>query len=372
MNSLNQIPQQNPEGYGPKKPKILDVAKNSDYFKFKDKVIVTESGAYINKFPKLPLDTGMECTYCGCVSLILKSLDENVTYEQLMGLTASCYRANMHYGWNPASNILDLTNYFLGTNITDIALSCFGWECYQPENADIRDTAVMNSINTGIPVLILGGRYAPEWSILLGYERNDTGIKFFGRSYFDKNAPEDECFTENKYTFADKYPGERNPFLLRKIVNQTYTSPLKALKKSLETCILMFQPHEKIGYDAYNYMIESFRSNVFLSSWGSEGKIDTQIPVLADARRAASIYLKDSSELLTGENANKLKNVSHIYTELSEILNDISDHSDNYNLKTIRNNEKMRKYIVQKLEDCIVLEKNAHELIGAILNDWNK
>lgn len=371
MNAPKKIIKQCPEDYGPKKPEILELAKKSDYFKFSDKVIITETGAYIDNIPKLQWRIGMDCTYCGCVTLILRAIGANVTYEQLMGLTASCYRTSMFYGWNPASNILDLTNYYLGTDIKDNALHYYGWECYQSEKSDTWDEAVMNSINAGIPVLMLGGRRAPEWSILLGYEKNDTGIKFFGRSYFDEDASEDECFTKNKYTLADKYSGEFGPVFFRKASGQTASTPLETLKKSLETCLSMFQPHDKFGYDAYKYMIESFKTNVFLTSWGSEGEIDSELSALSDARRAASIYLRDSARLLTGDNAEKLNKASSVYAELAEALNNISDHSDHYNLCVIKNDEKLREEIAQTLENCLILEKNAHALIGTVLSDWN-
>ena len=61
----------------------------------------------------------------------------------------------------------------------------------------------------------------------------------------------------------------------------------------------MFKPHDNLGYSAYNKMIESFENNLFESQWNSEGDVCTIIENLADARRAASIYLNENSRLLS-------------------------------------------------------------------------
>ncbi len=327
-------------------------------------IIQTKNSVYIDNISPLAWNTSMECTYCGCVTRLLNALGCDAAYEQIMGLTASCFRTSLFYGWDAGSNILDLISYHLGTSITENMLHYYGWESYHPENADTRDREVMASLDKGIPVMVLGGRRAPEWSILLGYEKTADGVKFFGRSYFDKDAPSDECFTPNGYTWANNYPGEGEPLLFRK--GSERVSFEDALKKSLETCLAMFHPHEKFGYGAYTCMIDSFHNNSFLTRWGSEGEIQTIIVTLTDARRAAATFLKDSAELLTGINADKLRKVSSMYAEIHQILLSIVQH-ESFNSKMIQNSKDLRECFTEKLECCLVLERDAHKLIADIV-----
>lgn len=327
------------------------------------KLISTKNGVYIDKVPPLAWNTNRECTYSGCATLLLGALGCDTTYEQVMGLTASCFRTSLFYGWDPASNILDIINYHLGTSITENMLRYYGWESYHPENDETRDTKVMQSLNAGIPVLVLGGRGAPEWSILLGYENTADGVRFFGRSYFDKDAPAGECYTPNGYTWADHYPAEGTTLFRRCGDSVSYEN---ALRTSLETCLAMFRPHEKFGYGAYTCMINSFRENRFLTEWGPEGKIYTILITLADARRAAAVYLRDSAARFSGKNAEVLLKAAELYTQIHELLVPVVQPEE-LDPRRVANDREFRENTAQKLESCLALEREAHRWIHAFL-----
>jgi len=60
------------------------------------------NGRYIDGAAALGWDIPWRnCTYSGCAALLLNTMGIDVTYEQIMGLTGSCFRASMAYGWDP-------------------------------------------------------------------------------------------------------------------------------------------------------------------------------------------------------------------------------------------------------------------------------
>ena len=103
--------------------------------------------------------------------------------------------------------------------------------------------AIKASVDKGIPVLAWGLVNEPkDWS----------------------DATEEELLTDNKYSFFKIYLGEYPDEFLKlcdKLCDPT--SHLEALKLSLETCKKMFSPHEKMGYGAYKFAINSLKNNKY-------------------------------------------------------------------------------------------------------------
>ena len=274
----------------------------------------------------------------------------------------------MALGWDYGSNIVDITYHSLAMNMRNTTESrAYGLDCYNPTDANTRDIQVRNSIDSGVPVLVLGGRGVPEWSIVLGYEIEDGIVKFFGRSYCDEGAADDELYTENRYALTKNYPGEGLIKLFDKSCDPLL--PLEALRISLETCLEMFKPHEKFGYDAYNRMIQSFEENKFVTDWNSEGIIYTILINLTDARRAAYIYLNENAELLAGENKKKLLTTSSLYRDMFNTLMELKDEDD-FDRGIITASEQTRNKYAAKLRSCLERERQAHGIIREILDNW--
>jgi hypothetical protein len=312
------------------------------------------------------------------MTLLLNALGAKTTYEQVMGLTGSCYRASMAYGWDPGSTIVNITYWHqfvkTGKAVPDNNASLsYGIDytniydhSFKENDKDACEKLVQDSIKSGIPVLSLGGRFAPEWSIVLGYEISTEGTKYFGRSFFDENANENELFTDNRYVLADRFPAE---------CVHVYTkpcepiSPINALKISLETCLNMFKPHERFGYGAYERMVKSFENNEFKCDWSDTGDIDTIFICLTDARKAAFKYLLENANLLSGENKNDLLKVSSLYKNMYNILQGVLDDKD-FDGNIISQSENVRTKIIGELHTLVKLERNAHVIIGNILNNW--
>lgn len=357
MSEIAKIPSQKPESYKPsEKPEIVNLAEQKT-----SKVITTENGKYIDNVPQIKWGEWHECTYSGCMMLLLNALGARTTYEQVMGLTGSCYRASMAYGWDPGSSIVNITYFHLGINADQNANRLYGFDSFSIDDGVTRDEQVRNSIDSGIPVLILGGRCAPEWSIVLGYELTDGGTKYFGRSYFDNNAPDDEIYTENRYVLTNGYPGDWH-----KLFNKTCepTPALDALKLSLETCLKMFTPHDNFGYGAYDMMIKGFENNEF-------GHVCNIVGNLIDARRAAYVYLNVNARLLTGTNKSNLLAVSSLYNDIFNMLQDVLPYEKlhhGFDESTI--SAEIRKELIEALRKSAILERQLRDIVTDILTNW--
>lgn len=374
-NEVVKPTEQNPQGYGPSKPEILNLARRTQAF---NRVKFTNNGAYIDNVPTINFGEWHECTHSGCMMLLMNALNTETTYEYLMGVSGSCYRASMAYEWDFGSNIVSIIYALLGYGGDYYAHRACGLDYHNPINDENRDEKVCESIDAGIPVLVLGGRMVPEWSILLGYEKTNNGIKFFGRSYFDNDADEDELFTDNRYTLLNSYPGD-GIIKIFKICDPIY--PKEALKASLETCLNFFKPHEKFGFGAYRKMIDSFKINSFTSDFGitKGGAVSSILINLADARRAASIYLNGCLDLISGENKSRLSQVSALYSDLFNILNAVInnpvcrfENTPDFKFEMVVNNEELRNYVADELMKCMEIEQRIQDLVKVILGNWEK
>jgi len=394
MSESAKKPNQSPNSYSPHAPAIAHAMKNAA----KNKMITTENGAYIDSVPSLGFAIPWrECTFSGCMTLILNALGAKVTYERVMGLTGSCYRVSMVYGWDPGSNILHITTAHLGINSDENANRYFGIDAASIDmdrttNED-RVSMAKDSIDRGVPVLILGSRSPAEWGVLLGYEKTADGWQFFGRSYFDEMnysyvPAANAAFTANQYVFACNFPYKERLRVGGKIFSEACspTSALDALKASLETCLSMFQPHEKIGYGAYDKMIRSFVSNDFQTDWGGNDRtrddgVASIIRNLMDARRAAYLYLGESAGLLTGENKADLLTAASLYKEMFDTLQAVVPyeklrHGGGQSEFQARDfdqsamTEETRQEFAKALRRCRDCEVQAHGIVHKILDNW--
>ena len=382
MSETVKKPVQRPDSYKPgEKPGIVNLAEQKS-----SKVIFKNNGAYIDSVPPIGWGEWRECTYSGCMTLLLNALGAKATYEQVMGLTGSCYRASMAYGWDPGSNIVNITYAHLGINSDKNANRHYGIND-KPIDMDKttdeeREVMARESIDAGVPVLVLGSRGPAEWGVLLGYEKSPDGFKYFGRSYFDDEyydyvAAANEIFTDNKYVLACNFPKKERQMFWGKLFNDSCEpSPaLDALRVSLETCLEMFKPHERFGYGAYDKMIQGFENNKFKRDWGSDdnsrdGDVGSIIRNLTDARRAAHIYLTESAEILTGDNKAKLSKAASLYKGMFDTLQGVMPYEDDFDQNAMT--EETRRNFAEALRKCKDLEYKAHDIIKEILVNWER
>lgn len=212
---------------------------------------------------------------------------------------------------------------------------------------------------------------------MTGYEKAADGVKYFGRSYFDGDATEEELLTGNKYSFFKGYPGEYPDGFL-KLCDKSCepTSPLEALKISLETCMKMFSPHEQMGYGAYEFAINSLKNNKYPAGENESAEYNSWnvcmfFSTLLDARRAAHIYLDESTKLLSGEKEKKLSDVSAMYKNMFDTLSAVLPYKalndGEYNLGM---SAELRGQIIGALQQMLALERQVRIVVQDILDHW--
>lgn len=184
---------------------------------------------------RLQWGQGMENTFIGSLTVVMKSLGEDVTYDYLMGVSGAAFR--FHFAtpeWCPSSP--DAT---CGFNCADPALAALGYDIRfihamedSPEAPALLQ-AVVDSIDAGHPVLAIDLKAVPDWGIITGYENG--GKKLLCRTYYDESED---------YAVADKWPwvvaiiGEKGEPLPR----------TEALRRSLELAVKLAHTE---SYDEY-------------------------------------------------------------------------------------------------------------------------
>lgn len=331
-------------------------------------------------------------TYCGCVTRLLNAMGIAVSYEEVMGLSGVCYQAIMRTDWDPSSH-MPQNGLTCEKNVGD----AFGISVYSlGDNQKILKQA-KQSIDNGIPVMLVAGRWAPEWTLACGYQEENGDYKFFGRTYFDSmenfeekiiegqstKVPESEIYTHNRYFYFNGFPGWFPEGLTRFYDKKCQPiSKLQALKVSLETCIKIFeQPSDdthQYGYDAYDVLIQGFEldDNAYQAKCYCD---QLHIGMLQDARRAAYLYLQASADLLDGENKTKLEEAAKIYKKMFENLIQAMPYEktmqvfnrDAIYVKQVWD-EKQRRDLVQALRENKKLEKQVRVIIAAIVSSMNE
>ena len=366
MNNAHQREDRS-KSYAPQdRPEIIVMAQKARFQSGRAAKVKTDGdGTYIDGIPPLKWGQWRDCVYSGAIEVLLGALGIPASYEHIAGLSGSAYRFAMRPDWDPSASLLQV-----GANAEMNCNLFYGIDAYSVDD-ESRDQKVMRSIEKGVPVLICGGRFAPEWSLLTGYQHADGKVKFYGRSYFDfQGARDDEIFTQNQYYFADHYPGEYPSALLRLYDRSCPALSLaEALRRSLKACIDAFhQPKSGellYGYDAYECAASGFEE-------GNYGHVSHHFSALLDARRCAYRYLEDSALLLSGDLQNRLLAVAALYREIFCLLAAAMPYEE---LNEGKFESDLSPDFCQKVADtlrCVSgLEKQIRVLVSEILIHWD-
>ncbi len=331
----------------------------------KRSVKVSDDEHFIDGVPLLEWGKWRDCTYAGSVTTLLSTMGIGATYEQIMGLSASAFRFALNDEWNPASTMLQV-----GINSEDNCNRCFGVEVYEIEDRRIRDHQAMCSIRDGIPILICGSRYAPEWGLIAGYQFGQEDPVFYGRSYFDyQGAAKEEVYTSNQYFLADRYPGDY-PSNLFRLYNRTCPKRpwAEGVKISLQAAMVMFAqgstPLYHYGYDAYEFAAAGIENNCY-------NNLRHHFGALLDARRAAYVYLAECAQRLGSGMHSPLSQASACFKEMFEVLSDVLPYRELYLGKyndglTAAQCRKLAKALRRMSE----LEAAARRPMGELLDGW--
>ena len=356
-------------------------------------VKTANGGRYIDGVPMLKWGERKDNTYCGCMSALFEAAGVSATYEELMGISGVCWQIIMRDDWDPSSQ-MPQNGKLCEKNVGD----ALGVDVYaMGDESQIAERA-KRSIDRGIPVLMVGGRGAPEWTLLCGYTLEDGQDRFFGRTYFDgqhdepakktienesPTVPENEIYTDNRYVCFNGFPGWAPGALTRFYDKKCEPiSRKQALKVSLETCMMMFEQkptdHHKFGYDAYDVLIFGFEldDDEYEKTCGNDCY---HIGSLIDARRAATVYLEASVGLLKGECQKKLAEIAKLYKNMTDNIlaavpynetTPVFNGTPDFTTATFTVAQR-RKDIATALGNNKELEREARLMIRELLNHWD-
>ena len=367
-----------PDSYHPKSPRLIELVEDSQTSPSAPppaQVKTKQGVTFIDGIPALKWGQWKDCTYAGCVTVLLQAMGYDISYEEVMGLSGAAFRLIMRDDWDPSSEMPQN-----GLSCEENASLALGIAVQSlPASPELNERA-KQSICKGIPVLTVGQRGAPEWCLTCGYGQKDGADLFFGRTYFDcfQEAKKEEFYTENEYLYADNFPGWFPESLTRFYDTPCEPiAPLAALKVSLETCIKMFeQPpstYHKYGYDAYDVLIAGMllEDEEYQNICRND---QYHIGSLQDARRAASLFLQEKSALLEGENRAKLIQASEIYRQMLDNLLAVAPYekrSEVFNGSASPAwTKQQRAQLAQSFIQNKELEKQVRVLISQVLENW--
>lgn len=282
---------------------------------------------------RLEWGKGMECPWAGALYASLKYMGEDYTYEQIMGMSGACYRICFVDVWD-----FSCTDALVSYDFSRTLYPAIG---YVPVWADRLEKgarkaerhAIIRDIREGKPVLAINLRVAPEWGVICGYL--DDGNRFLCRTYFD-----DAVFRE-----WDNDTGEREeerrlcreewggylvndfwPFLIVHFGNKVEkASACDTLIRSLETLKDVFYADNRDGYyngkNAYEAWIRGLLKDDDFDMGREPDSVmrrlevnDSMLFQLADARRCAESYLRQSAALLGQQSQQVVKIADHYHT----------------------------------------------------------
>lgn len=274
--------------------------------------------------------TGMDCSWAGALTVALKAMGQDTTYEKVMGVSGACYRlAFSHPRWD-YSSVDGLVAYDYSTP----AYKAFGYKPIFAERVDKKyredeRNNIINSLNINKPVLAINLRVAPEWGIITGYQ--DGGKTFLCRTYYDKEVIDKELGGVDQYLKADNWP-----FIITHFgCKTTPPSDKENLMNSLRIMIDCNNVPEKrrcgyyMGYKAYEIWGADLRNEDLFANaddntyWRYSSVNHFCMMALVDARRCAYKYLADSADLFTGRDKDIVLEVSDQYRRIYEMADGV-------------------------------------------------
>jgi len=163
-----------------------------------DHEVLTDA-VIIEGLGKLDWGIGMENSFLGCVTLLEKNFGNNLSYSDLVGLSAYGFRTHFYGNYCPSSP--DAT---VGRDVGAELLKTLGYEFdyifledvletdseYQGFNKTDMLKKIMESIDKGFPVIGIDLIEVPEWGLITGYQNN--GQDLFCRTYYDRTRGYDK------------------------------------------------------------------------------------------------------------------------------------------------------------------------------------
>jgi hypothetical protein len=328
---------------------------------------------------------GMDCTWAGALTVALKSMGENATYEKVMGVSGACWRIafcspNWDYSSVDGLVVFDHANPGYRT---------FGYtpvfaDRVEKENRASERQNIINSIKSNRPVLGINLRVAHEWGVICGYK--DNGNELLCRTYFDSEVINRPDF-DNKPGTAEKYlPVDNWPFIIIHFSPKGNAPPdeenlINSLKVFIESMNLDSLRNYAVGYSAYKTWQADLRDDAWYKKADNEHfgrRLDVNYfccLALCDARRSGAGYLKSSIGLINSDLISEMAQVyENISVKLSGLLPDLPVLDAGLSKNPVNENN-MRKSWTEELrhrqadlfDEVIALEHRGEEIARKII-----
>ncbi|WDV47423.1 helix-turn-helix transcriptional regulator [Clostridiaceae bacterium M8S5] len=339
---------------------------------------VSENKKIIKGIEPLDYERRMYCTWAGALTVSLRAMGIDTTYEKIMGVSGACYRVACHsvwdYSWADA-----LVSYDYATP----GYKAFGYrhahaQRVPKEYRDEERSCIVKDIDKGLPVLAINLKVAPQWGVITGYEQK--GKKLLCRTYFDKDVIGEKFLEQDRYLPADNWP-----FIITHFEEKIKTpSDKENFINSLKTMIDSNNSKDNRcgylqGYDAYKKWINALEnSNHFINLIKNDYEQFSRnfdvhchcIKSLVDARRCAYLYIRESSKLFDNY-FDDIINIANVYKSIYNKANTM--------LKKLPREKKIGKNIAKVwtgnlrleqakiLKEILTLEKEAEEKATKLL-----
>lgn len=313
---------------------------------------------------KLRWGQGRECTFIGALTVAMRAIGEEVTYDYLMGVSGAAFRLQFHQpNWdNSSADVLS------GFDHAVSALEALGYSADwhradedELESVEKTREAIIRSIDKGYPVVAQNLLVAMDWGIITGYQ--EGGKEFLGRTYWDQ---------KEGYSQAENWPwcvlifGEKGKPLDRR------ESLLRSLEIAVELATTERFGNYTSGFAAYEQWSEDLIDDSKFEKKQLRGMACCNgwcYFSLEDARRAAARYLRDSAEELDTGSAIHLSKTADLYEDVLAKLEEGRKYV--FDLGRWENGEPWTQEIRQAqsavLKEALALERKAIDELKAVL-----
>lgn len=335
-----------------------------------------KGGRYIDGVSPLQFGVGKDCTWAGAYQILLRAMGVKADYAEIMGFSGACYYLAMTRDWCPSAAMPQIL--YDPTSLAEQAFGVSG-AYFMTEERDLR---VRESIDRGLPVMLIEPRVEMEWGVLCGYTSDGN---FYGRSYFDYLRPDErDCFTNNYYYLADSYPGA-DPERIYFLQERTMMLPRhKALKASLKTAQRLYKADTRgngqyvFGTAAYDVLIRGLRCEdeafAAISSYGTTENGILLLSRLIDARKAAAMFWMMQLKYISDRNVSLIRDLIGLYQQMVGALEALLPEEllrnalNGYPVRAWT--KEFRRGLADALSECKRWEIQVLKKIESVLKQW--
>lgn len=270
---------------------------------------------FLPRVPRMPpFGAGMECSWAAALTCALRAMGAETDYTEVMGVSGACFRlAFCSPGWD-YSSVDGLVAYDYATP----GYAAFGYGPEMHGRVEKQERAghrarILREIRSGMPVLGINLRVAPEWGVICGYRAE--GEVLFCRTKYDRPTIEnDPAFRAGHPLFRREWLGpdetlqvDNWPFLLCYFTGKRNPPPpeenlMNSLRVFADCAAREREGGYFMGFKAYEVWGSDLLDDAFYESCDDEAfarrfSVD-QFCALAldDARCAARDYLAQAGQ----------------------------------------------------------------------------